>query len=242
MNTKQRYSSATLRRVQQFLDTNADALGGINQSALRAELDAALAESEGMSSEQGTRVRATRGESNNQRQLEKALKKEHVTPMVKVARAQLKGVPNFAALTPSVQKLRGDRLVKAATALATAAEPYAMQFEMAHFPANFLTELRDATVALKTSLDTRSQHNVSFAGATRQMKQSIAHGHKAVATLDAALTRTLLANPRLESEWKAAKRIANKPGKARAAGTIGAIAPAVTPTITAVGTEMRAAA
>jgi hypothetical protein len=40
MNTQQRYSSATLRRVQQFLDSHADVVGPINQSAVRQELDA----------------------------------------------------------------------------------------------------------------------------------------------------------------------------------------------------------
>jgi hypothetical protein len=153
MNTQQRYSSATLRRVQQFLDSHADVVGPINQSAVRQELDAAYADTIATVNEQGTRTRVARGERANQRSLEQSLKRLHLTPIVKFARAGLRGVPNFGALTPNVQNLQGDGLVKAANALLTAAAPYAATFIEGHFPENFIGEAHQATNALQTSIE-----------------------------------------------------------------------------------------
>jgi hypothetical protein len=197
MNTQQRYSSATLRRVQQFLDSHADVVGSINQSAMRQELDAAYADTIAMVNEQGTRMRAGRGERSNL----------HLTPIVKFARAGLRGVPNFGALTPNVQRLDGDGLVKAANALLTAAEPYAAAFTEAHFPEDFIAQARLATNALQTSMEVRSHEVVRRVGATKQINESVKRGRSAIAKLDAALSRLRIGNPRLEAEWQAAKRI-----------------------------------
>jgi hypothetical protein len=207
MNKQQRYNSATLRRVQQFLDSHADVVGPINQSVMRQELDAAYADTIATVNEQGTRTRAGRGERANQRSLEQSLKRLHLTPIVKFARAGLRGVPNFGALTPNVQHLSGDGLVKAANALLTAAAPYAATFIEGHFPENFIAQAHEATNALQTSIEVRSHEFVQRVGATKQIDESVKRGRSAIAKLDAALSRILIGDPRLATEWQAAKRI-----------------------------------
>ena len=224
MNTQQRYSSATLRRVQQFLDSHADVVGSINQSAMRQELDAAYADTIAMVNEQGTRMRAGRGERSNQLSIERSLRRLHLTPIVKFARAGLRGVPNFGALTPNVQRLDGDGLVKAANALLTAAEPYAAAFTEAHFPEDFIAQARLATNALQTSMEVRSHEVVRRVGATKQINESVKRGRSAIAKLDAALSRLRIGNPRLETEWQAAKRIRSQAHSV--------VTPTVTPTTT----------
>jgi hypothetical protein len=220
MNTKQRYGSATLRRVQQFLDSHADVVGPINQSAMRQELDAAYADTIALVNEQGTRTRAGRGERSNQETLERSLKRLHLTPIVKFARASLRGVPNFSALTPNVKRLGGDQLVKAANALISAAEPYMAVFIAGHFPEDFNSQARLATSALQTSMEARSNETVKRVGATKQINEALKRGRSAIVKLDAVLTRTLDSNPRLAVEWQTAKRIQSRPG------------PVVTPTVT----------
>jgi hypothetical protein len=212
MNTKQRYGSATLRRVQQFLDSHADVVGSINQSVARQELDAAYADTIALVNEQGTRTRTGRGERSNQATLERSLKRLHLTPIVKFARASLRGVPNFSALTPNVRPLSGDRLVKAANALIAAAEPYAAAFIAGHFPEDFNSQARQATSALQTSIEARSNEVVKRVGATRQIEETVKRGRAAIVKLDAVLARILDSDPRLAVEWQTAKRIQSRPG------------------------------
>jgi hypothetical protein len=212
MNTQQRYGSATLRRVQQFLDSHADVVGTINQSTVRRELDAAYADAIAMVNEQGSRTRTGRGERSHQVALERSLKRLHLTPIVTFARASLRGVPNFSALTPNVQPLAGDPLVKAANALITAAEPYSATFIEGHFPGDFIAQARLAVNALQTSMETRSHDTVRRIGATKQINESVKRGRLAIAKLDALLARILVSNPRLEVEWRTAKRLPSRSG------------------------------
>jgi hypothetical protein len=212
MNTQQRYTSATLRRVQQFLDSHADVVGSINQSTVRQELDDAYADTIALVNEQGTRTRTGWGERSNQQSLERSLKRLHLTPIVKFARASLHGVPNFSALTPNIWPLRGDRLVKSANALISAAEPYSAVYIAGHFPGDFIAEARQAVNAVQTSVEARSQETVMRIGATRQIDGSVRRGRSAILKLDAVLARVLDSNPRLEVEWRTAKRIQSRPG------------------------------
>ncbi len=222
MEKKQRFRGATLKRVQQFLDSHAGVVGAINQSKGRQMLDAALAESEASAIEQGTRVRSTRGERANQASLERGLRRLHLTPVSKVARAQLRDVPNFAALTPNVAQLKGEPLVRAAYAMATAAEQYQAQFVEAGRPSDFVYRIRVATDALNQSLAARAEHVRSRKGATKQVQTTLDRGRQAVALLDAALSEILFKDARLAAEWRAAKRIGISTGRRGATGSAGA--------------------
>ena len=79
--------------------TNDALLGTINKSGMRADLDAivdALGNSGGQQA--AGRVNAI-GETAKQRALRLALRLNHMQPIASVARAKLRSVPNFQAMT-----------------------------------------------------------------------------------------------------------------------------------------------
>ncbi|MBI3568202.1 MAG: hypothetical protein HY084_08390 [Gemmatimonadetes bacterium] len=238
MNRQQQSSAQTLSRAQQFLDRHADVVGAINQTDARRTLDAAVAATDTTVTEQGTRVRDIRGETHRQSDLEAELVGRHMVPIAKFARAQLTGVPNFAALIPNVNKTTGTRLYQAAMAMAAAAQPYAAQFPAPTFAGDFITRLRDAAVAVKHSVAVRADKRVQRIGATTQLARSLAKGRTAVLTLDALLVHVLHDDPRLAEEWRVAKRIGGLPGRTKAGNTANAAGTAATtPTSTSTSTS-----
>jgi ABC-type transporter Mla subunit MlaD len=208
MNSSQIRSSASLRRSQRFLDENSVVVGEVNTTKARHQLDAAVATLDATAAEQGTRTREARAVVVGRKQLENTLIRTYMTPLSKFARAKLQGVPDYAALTPSANDLRTEKLVQSARAMANAADPLTAQLaEETRFPATFLADLRKAADAVRASIDTRSQKTGSRAGATKQIASALASGRNAVAQLDASVSFHILRNDRLEREWLAAKRV-----------------------------------
>lgn len=207
MNSSQIRSGASLRRAQHFLDVNSSVVGEVNTTKARQQLDAAVAALDATATEQGTRAREARAVVVGRKQLENKLIRTYMTPLSKFARAELQGVPGFAALTPSANDLRTERLVQSARAMAAAADPLAAQLAEAKFPATFLADLRSAADAVRASIDTKQQKTGSQTGATKQIASALASGRNAVASLDARVSFFIRGNDRLEREWLAAKRV-----------------------------------
>ena len=118
----------TGRRIQAFLVANDAVLGSINKSGMRSDLDtilAALGESGGQQA--AGRVTAV-GETANQRALRLALRLNHMRPIASVARAKLRTVPNFEAMTMPNPRIRVVSLLAHAHGMAEAAQPYAQVF------------------------------------------------------------------------------------------------------------------
>ena len=227
MQGNQMHIGQSLRTAQQFLDAHADVLGTLHTSDARRRLDAAIATLEASTVEQGTSQRATRGEVRRRSQLEQALIRKFMTPLSKFARAQLDGAANYAALTPSANQLRRERLVQSARSMADAAAPHAEALTAAKFPQDFLQQLRAAAEAVRASIDTKADTRVRQTGATQQVAAALRTGRNAVATLDSLVTHLILGDRRLEQEWRSAKRVprmANRSGGPQA--TVSSAAPA----------------
>jgi hypothetical protein len=217
MQRFQIHTSQSLRGVQQFLDAHAEVVGAANATDARQQLDAVIGLVDKVVVEQDTQSRETRGEVSRRRQLENVLIRRYMTPLAKLARAQLRVAPGYAALTPSAGALRTERLVVAARSMAIAAAPYAANLAAAMFPPDFLEQLRTAADTIQSSLDSRARKGVQRVGATRQVATALKQGRNAVATLDAIVSHLILGNDRLEREWRAAKRVQRAPSRAAAA-------------------------
>jgi hypothetical protein len=215
MNSRQRYQYQSLRSSQLFLDAHVAEVGVLNGTEPRKQLDKSLEELDSKVTEQGTRTRDKLGERFNQRALERVLRKKHLDPIAKFARAELVDVPNFKALTPETAKFDGVRLVQVARAVAGAAEPLTAQFVGGHFPEDFVDQLLAAANAVKKSIDTRTEQHLKKVNATKAIREAIASGRSAVARLDARVTRLIAGNAPLLEEWRVAKRVVAKPGPVR---------------------------
>ncbi len=207
MEKQQFHVGQSLRQVQQFLTVHGAAVPSAVASAAKKELDTAVAALDQSATEQGGLTRRVRGEVQRRTQLECTLLRKYVTPLAKFARASLRGAPEFAALTPSAKALERERLVRTAQAMAAAADPHQARLAEAAFPADFLEQLRAAATAVQQSLDAGITGRVRRTGVTKEIREALANGRRAVATLDALVLHAIVGDEALEREWRAAKRV-----------------------------------
>jgi hypothetical protein len=215
---KESYVRDTLVSVQRFLDANAAALGSANNSGGRKALDDAIAALDGHAIAQAEHRIGSTGETQKQRSLRLTLRRQFLRPIVKVAAATLGNVPELAALRLPGNKVVGASLVDAANAIANAAAPYTATFVTAGLRPDFLDGLRAVTQQLASSLGGRTDHTAKRRGSTIGLGSGTANGRRALQLLDAAIHQTVT-DEQLLAEWNAVKRIPNKPGPARTAGT-----------------------
>jgi len=218
MRTNDQYYLSAFKRVRAFLDENAERVGTIKASKGVRQLDEVVGQLEKHGVEQLTARLEIGGNSNLQQALEVELKKEHLLPIASFARANLRGVPDYATLTKSVIKLKGPALVRAAQAMGKAAQPYAADLEEAGFPKDTLAALSaaadklEATIAGKASLKGRKAESTT--GISEETKRGIA----AVRSLSAVVQRQFAKDKPFLSSWRLAKRVVAKPGVPRGAG------------------------
>ena len=207
MQKTQLHVGQSLRQVQQFLTVHADVVPAAVSSAAKRTLDAAVAELDRATTEHGGLSRAVRGEVQRRVELERTLLRKYVSPLVKFARASLRGAPEFASLTPSAGDLERERLVRTAQALAQAADKHADALRAAAFPDDFLEQLRSHAAAVQKAFDSGVSGRVRRTGVTREISSVLAKGRQAVASLDALVAHTIVGDEALEAEWRSAKRV-----------------------------------
>lgn len=223
MRTTNQYALNAFRRVQAFLDENAGQVGALADSEGRELLNASVAQLEAHAMDQSGSVLGIDGHSNVQRSLERDLRKEHMQPIADFARAKLRGVPDFAALTRSSVRLKGHTLVRAARAMATAAAPHADAFTRNAFPADTIAQLGAAADTMEATIDGRANLKVRRAGATKGISEQTKQAHEAVKMLSAVIDRQFAKDSTFLAAWRSAKRVVAKPGVARGSA-VGAVA------------------
>ena len=207
MRDNQFHVGGTFERVGQFVDAHPDIAAAVNPTVGREQLNAAIAALQDAATEQGAAKRDRHGEAQHRATLEDVLVRRYITPIAKFARAQLRGVPNFAALTPATSHLSGPGLVNAARGMAKAAAPFTSRMEGANFKPGFLQELAQATEAVHQALLTTVNGNRRRTGATQSVQMALQTGRAAVQAIDSIVTHLIHGNASLEAEWRSAKRI-----------------------------------
>ena len=218
----------TLRRVQLFLDRNDGVLGVINKSGARKTLDAIVAQLSTHAVNQDAGRVNSKGETAKQRAVRLALR-SHMRPVAAFAKAKLRDVPEFKALTLPDSRMNANRLVAAAGAMADAATPHAQVFVDSGLPADFVPQLIKAADDVSGSIDTRAESRGRRVGATAGLSAEDKKGRNALAILDTLVVPMLGTNDQLLAEWRSLKRVDHKPGR-----VIGQTTPAPTPVPTPV--------
>lgn len=230
MNLRWQYVVQSFRRVQAFLDYYVALLGAINTTEARATLDDVVARLDGHRLSRDAAYIQSLGETHRQRQLEAELRDQHMRPVATFAKAKLRGVPNFKAMT-TVRDLSGARLVAAAQAMAEAVVPFVDKFLAADFPSTFMADLSAAAAAVQASIEIRSRTHVMRVGSGIASGKEIERGRDAVGVISGAVLKKLAGNAQLLAEWHVAKRVVLKPGvtRAPAAGKVPVEAPVGAP-------------
>jgi hypothetical protein len=215
LNSLQERIYNTGRRIQAFLIANDAVLGNVNKSGTRADLDGivtALGESGG--SQAAGRVNAI-GETAKQRTLRLALRLNHMRPIASVAKAKLRSVPNFQAMTMPDPNIRVVSLLAHAYGMAEAGQPYSQVFIDAGLPEDFIAKLTAAADAVKTSIDTRAAARGRRSSATGTLKDLENRARLVFKTLNDFVIPILtvdVGHSGLLAEWKKARRVDSRGG------------------------------
>ena len=196
--------------MQRFLDQNGPSRGDINASGYRKILDDVVGKLSGHAADQTTTKRAAAAEAAKERVLRNALKLNQMRPIATVASAQLRQVPDFAALRMPPKNATSRTLISWAAAMKTAAGEYANAFVGAGLPADFLDQLQSAADALGNSLTSRTSNGAAQRGATIGLDAEATRGRQAVKVLDSLVEPLIQGNLALLGQWTAAKRFGGK--------------------------------
>ena len=207
MQTRQGSMLQSLRNVEAFLDQHASVLGSVVQSGTRQKLaDAIAALATHVSGQTGNNL-ASRGATQRHYALRRALIRDHMAPVARIAAADLPRTPELVPLRMPSRNLPAEKLAAAAYGMANAAKPFAGTFVSAGVAADFVEQLVAAADAMTTSLDDRAQNRSAQRGDTTGLKAKLSAGRKIVHVLDAFVQSALRDDPSLLSAWNGAKRV-----------------------------------
>jgi hypothetical protein len=242
MQTTQGNMLQSLRNVAAFLDEHAAALPGVVQSGARQRLTDAIAELTTHAADQTGSKFGVQGASQKQKALRRALLRDHMTPVARIAAADLPHTPELAPLRLPKGSPTSQKLAAAAFGMAEAAAPFASVFTAAGLPADFTAQLTAAADAMIAAISDGATNRNTGRGATTGLKAKLSTGRKVVRVLDAFVQSALKEDAALRSSWNGAKRVqrvgSGRPAKVTvptpaptAAPTAGTASALVTPTV-----------
>jgi len=207
MQTTQGSVLESLQAVQTFLTDNADRLAGVVKTGARQKLDEAIAELTTHAEEQQGSHLAAQGNTQEKRNLQLVLRRDHMAPIARIARAELPPTPAVEPLKMPKGRPTVARLAALADGMANAAAPFADTFISAGLPPDFIAQLRAATTAMVAAVAERNQNRGKRGGATTGLKQKLGRARRIVHVLDAFIQTALKDDQVLLSSWNIVKRV-----------------------------------
>jgi hypothetical protein len=235
MQTSQGSVLESLQAVQTFLTDNADKLAGVVKTGARQKLDDAIVELTTHAEEQQGSHLAAQGNTQEKRSLQLVLRRDHMAPIARIARADLPPTPAVEPLKMPKGRPTVARLAALADGMANAATPFADTFISAGLPTDFIAQLRAATTAMVGAVAERNQNRGKRGGATTGLKQKLGRARRIVHVLDAFIQTALKDDQVLLSSWNIVKRVrrnTNRPATPATPPVVPPVTPPVTPSAT----------
>jgi hypothetical protein len=207
MKLTQAHSLETLRAVQRFLDDYDDALPGVSETGARRKLDEIVATLDTHAATQVGAGIAARMSTRMQGKLETVLRRDHMTPIARIARAELPVVPDLAPLRMPRGRPTLTKLAAYAYAMAEVAERHRDVFVDAGLPSDFADRLRAAADEMAAARTTRTQRHGDRSAATVGLRHTLSAGRKIVGVLDAFVQTAVADDSALRSSWATVKRV-----------------------------------
>jgi hypothetical protein len=231
MQTSQGNMLQSLRGVRDFLDAHADKLGTIVTSGSRQKLQLAIVELEEDASIQDGSTRASRGATAASRSRRTILVRDHMTPIARIARADLPHTATFDALKMPKGTPTAEKLAAAAYGMGSTAAPYAPTFVAAGLAEDFVAQLEGAADAMIAAIQLRIQSRSTRKVATTGLASRLSAGRRIVHVLDSFVTTALTDDPALLSGWNLVKRVRRVASTPASPAPVAAPTPAPTPAI-----------
>jgi hypothetical protein len=206
MKTPELHVLDTGQRVQDFLDSEATAVGTAVPAPLRGQLDAAVVQGRTAQAAQALLAGSIKGETATQAAIRASITTDFLRPIATAARHALTGAPDFTTLVPPA-KLRKADFASTVTAVAAAAAKYQQTFLDHGEPADFIAQLQAAVTQLETSASRRSVLVGQQTAATEGAAQAVKTIRSVLKVINGALTSVLKKNAPLKANWVATKRI-----------------------------------
>jgi hypothetical protein len=216
MQTTQGTMLQSLRAVQQFIDANSTALAGVVQTGARKRLDDAVLALEGHAADQTGSALTSQGLTAKQSALRTVLLRDHMSPIARIAKADLPNTPEFQPLRMPRGRPTPERLSAAAAGMAQVATQFSDTFVKEGLPQDFVAQLTGAADTFVGSLTERIQTRGRRKGATTGVKAKLSEGRKVVHILDAFVKTALKDDAPLLANWNLVKRVPKTTGRAPA--------------------------
>jgi hypothetical protein len=197
---------AALRQALRFLDANSAALGTINASGARRELDDAATRVDALGETQGSARRQGRGELTNELRLARALRRRNMRPIVRIARAKVPQIAQLSSMSLPPLKTNSTALAGQAGEIAKAVQPYEQIFVDAGLPADFIARMRAAADELVQSIGGKGAHRSLRTGATKALDTEVQQARRIIGVLDGLVRAQLDEQDKLVTEWRSASR------------------------------------
>ena len=207
MQTRQGNVLKSLRTVEDFLNDHADRLSEVVNTGVRTRLTGAITDLAVHKADQSGSSFASQGTTKQQQTLRRALVRDHMVPIARIARIDLPATPEIESLRVPSGRPSIERLAAAANGMAQAAAPHADVFITAGLPVDFVAQLNGAATAMLQSVDLRERRQVAKVGATTGIKSKLTNARKVVHVIDALVQKALQGDDALLSSWKRAKRV-----------------------------------
>jgi hypothetical protein len=207
MQTRQGNMLQALRNVEVFLEQNAEELDGVVKSDVKQRLNDAIAALQVNVSAQSDGTFGSKGATQKHQALRRALIRDHMLPIARIAAADLPDTPEVQPLKMPPGTPTAQRLAAAAYGMAETAARYPDIFTKATLPPDFAAQLTAAADRMIASIGERTKSRLVRRGATQGLKTSLAGGRKIVGVLDALVRSTLRDDPKLLAAWESAKRV-----------------------------------
>lgn len=211
---------STLHAVQDFMTANANALGTLNDSASRRDLDEVESTLSGLAVAQARSKNGSRSAVTRKRVVKNTLLVKYLRPISAISQAKLKQSADFAELRlplPAVTRTM-PQLVSVAEAMGQAASRHAEVFIAAGMAPTFVADLASAVNDVRAAVTSQGATRSSQLGASKALETTAQQAVKIVRQLDALIEPLLAGNTALLVKWKATKRFSGRtPGVSVAA-------------------------
>ena len=207
MQSRQANMLQSLRAVDDFLTAHAGTLDDVVNSGTRKRLATMIASLETTVADQAGSSVVAQGGTRRYRALRRALIRDHMAPIARMAQADLPPTPEVDALRMPRHNWSAERLAAAAHGMAEAATPFAAELVAAGLRSDFIERLTAAADAMVQSLSDRAQNRGRLSGATKGLSASLVSARRLVGVIDALLRSALANDPALLANWNRVKRV-----------------------------------
>jgi hypothetical protein len=212
MKKSQQARLDALHRMQDFTNTNNDALGNVNKSTTRGSLDQVLTGLQAAADQQKSAETQAASATAEKNILREDLRINHMQPIAAIARAALAHMPLITKLRLPSSRVTDSELVTAGNAMADAAGQYSAVFIAEQLPADFIAQLRASVQAVRDAAVQRDGFVRLVAESTQAVADWLVRAANVAKVLNSLVVKALKGKTDLLAGWRQAKHPKAKPG------------------------------